>query len=154
MTDKQNKVILICEDIRSLLNVGSLFRSADVFGVSKVYLCGLTGKPPRPEISKTALAAESWIPWEYRAAAWEVVKELKTRGVMTVALEKTESSRAINKIEIRFPLAIVVGNEVRGVSQQVLKMVDAVAHIPMVGRKESLNVAVAGGIALYAAASF
>ncbi|MDP3985248.1 MAG: TrmH family RNA methyltransferase, partial [bacterium] len=137
-SEKSRDIILICEDIRSLQNVGSLFRSADAFGVSQIFLCGLTGRPPRPEISKTALGADAWVPWEYRAAAWEVVRELRARGVLTLALEKTPASKPIREQDMRFPVAIVAGNEVRGVSKQVLEAVDAVAHIPMIGKKESL----------------
>lgn len=143
------EIVLICEDIRSLLNVGSMFRTADALGISKIFLCGITGRPPRPEISKVALGAEKWIPWEFRAAAWELVEELRAQGFNIVALEKTESSQSIQDFKPKFPLAVIVGNEVKGVTPTTLKAADHVVHIPMVGRKESLNVSVAAGIGLF-----
>ncbi|MBI4280743.1 RNA methyltransferase [Candidatus Uhrbacteria bacterium] len=144
------KTVLILEDIRSLWNVGALFRSADVFGVSKIFLCGITGRPPRKEISKVALGAEQWVAWEYRPAVWGVVAELRQEHYRTVALEKTDTSGSIHEYQPSFPLALVLGNEVTGVSPETLRAVHEVVHIPMVGKKESLNVAVAGGIALFA----
>lgn len=166
------KVYLIVDRVRSLHNVGSFFRTADAFGVAKIFLCGYTGTPPRKEISKVALGAEKTIPWEKRGQTWKVVEELQKKGVQVVALEinasdgsrrslagATKSGRRlkpaatslrINQWYPKFPLALVVGNEVNGVSPGVLKRVDAVVEIPMQGRKESLNVSVATGVALYA----
>ncbi|MBI4133417.1 RNA methyltransferase [Candidatus Uhrbacteria bacterium] len=143
----KESIVLVLEDVRSLWNVGAIFRTADALGVSKLYLCGITGVPPRKEITKVALGAERWVRWERRAAAWEVVGELRGRGYMTVALEQTTNSIPIRDFKPRFPLALVLGNEVRGCSRLVLDEVECVVHIPMVGRKESLNVAVAAGIA-------
>lgn len=140
---------LICEDVRSLWNVGAMFRTADALGIAKLYLCGITGRPPRKEISKVALGAEQWIPWEHRGAAWEVVGELRRQGYTTVALEKTKGATPLDMFRPSFPLALVVGNEVRGVSRETLDAVGQIVYIPMVGRKESLNVAVAAGMALY-----
>ena len=158
--------------------MGSLFRTADAFGVAKLYLCGYTGTPPRKEISKVALGAEEIVPWEKRAQTWKLVEELQGRGIMVVALEIGSSARlqprqAISSARIyprqsatlksrttstpihlwhpKFPLALVVGNEVSGVSPGVLSRADAIVHIPMLGQKESLNVSVAAGVALYAA---
>jgi len=139
---------LICEDVRSLLNVGAMFRTADALGVSKIFLCGITGKPPRAEISKVALGADAWIPWEYRAAAWELIRDLGAQKYHVVALEKTEDSTPLANFTPQFPLALVVGNEVRGVSKDTIAACEQVVHIPMRGRKESLNVAVAAGIAI------
>lgn len=144
------EIYLIVDRVRSLHNVGSFFRTADAFGVKKIYLCGYTGVPPRKEISKVALGAENTVPWEKRAQTWKVVEELQARGVQVVALEQTKKSVPINKWKPRFPVAIVVGNEVNGVSSGVLRRVNKVVHIPMLGQKESLNVSVAAGIALYA----
>lgn len=143
-------VYLVADRIRSLHNVGSLFRSADAFGVAKVYLCGYTGTPPRKEIAKVALGAEQTVPWEKRGQTWKVVEELQAQGVQVVALEQTKKSQSIKKFKPRFPVAIVVGNEVNGVSRGVLERADAIVHIPMLGKKESLNVSVAAGVALYA----
>lgn len=141
--------VLICEDVRSLWNVGAMFRTADALGVAKLYLCGITGTPPRDEIAKVALGAEAWISWEARGAAWEVVEELHGKGFQVVALEQTLEAIAIQDFHPQFPLAVVVGNEVNGVSKETLAVVDQTVHIPMVGKKESLNVAVAAGIAVY-----
>lgn len=143
-------VYLITDRIRSLHNVGSLFRTADAFGVAKLYLCGYTATPPRKEISKVALGAEETVPWEKRTQTWKLVEELQAQGVYVVALEKTKKSVAIDSWHPKFPLALVVGNEVNGVSAGVLSRADAIVHIPMLGQKESLNVSVAAGIALYA----
>lgn len=145
---KKKEIVLILEDVRSLWNVGAMFRTADALGVSKLYLCGYTGKPPRKEISKVALGAEEWIAWEARGAAWEVARELHEQGYQTVALEQAPNSVPLSKFMPEFPLALVVGNEVSGVSKNTLDAVEHVVNIPMVGRKESLNVAVAAGIAV------
>lgn len=145
----KKQLVLVLEDIRSLWNVGAIFRTADALGVSKLYLCGITGKPPRREIAKVALGADEFVPWEYRGAAWEAARELAAAGFSVVALEQTPTSIAIEKYTPKFPLALVVGNEVRGVSRETLAAAEAVVHIPMVGKKESLNVAVAAGIATY-----
>ncbi len=144
------EIYLIVDRVRSLHNVGSFFRTADAFGISKIYLCGYTGTPPREEISKVALGAEKTVPWKKCGQTWKVVEELKKQGVYVVALEQTKHSVSINKWKPRFPVALVVGNEVNGVSRGVLKRVDAVLEIPMHGAKESLNVSVAAGVALYA----
>lgn len=151
MANNQAKtLVLVVEDVRSLWNVGAMFRTADALGVAKIYLCGITGKPPRKEISKVALGAEAWIPWEHRPAAWEVIRELREKGYTTVALEKTKGAQPLSVFQSSFPLALVVGNEVRGVSRDTLDVADEIVYIPMVGRKESLNVAVAAGMALHA----
>jgi|SRR3989344_1709653 len=146
---KKGELYLVCQNIRSLFNVGALFRTADVFGVDKVYLAGYTAKPPRPEISKTALGAEKWISWEQQGQAVRLLKKLKKAGVKIVVLEIHRRGVSLSKFKPRFPLALVVGNEVSGVTKPVLKLADEIVKIPMLGKKESLNVAVATGIALY-----
>lgn len=145
----KRQVVLILDNIRSRENVGSIFRTADAAGVSKIYLCGITPTPPHEKISKASLGAEEFIEWEYVKDTWRLVEKLKKEGYHTVALEQTKESEDIFKFEPRFPLALIVGNEVDGVSQSVLKRVDKKISIPMYGKKESLNVAVAAGIALY-----
>lgn len=145
---KQPKIVLIAANVRSLHNVGSFFRTGDVYGVSKIYLCGYTGAPPRAEISKVALGAEQWIPWEQRQATWRVVEELRSEGFQIVALEAGAGSTPISRFKPKYPLALILGNEVRGVTKEILKRSDAVVHLPMYGKKESLNVSVAAGIAL------
>lgn len=143
-------LVLIAQNIRSLWNVGSLFRSADAFGVTHVYLTGYTGCPPRMEISKTALGAEEWIPWSYQKDPLTVIAALKKEKYQIVALEKTEKSIPIETFTSDRPLALILGHEVLGVSDELLESADTVVHIPMVGKKESLNVSTAAGIALFA----
>lgn len=140
---------LICQNIRSLYNVGSMFRSADALGIDRVFLCGFSGYPPRKEISKTALGAELTVPWERHWQTHEVIKQLKKIGFQIVALELVAKSQPINRFKPKFPLALVVGNEKQGVSKKVLSMCDKKIYIPMQGEKESLNVSVAAGIAMY-----
>ena len=148
-TQKFGEVYLIAQNIRSLFNVGGLFRCADVFGVSKVYLGGYAGHPPCQEISKTALGAETWIPWEYQKQTVRLIKKLKQSGIKIVVLETGAKTRPLPQLKAIFPLALVAGNEVTGVTASVLKLADAVVSIPILGRKESLNVATAAAIALY-----
>jgi tRNA G18 (ribose-2'-O)-methylase SpoU len=143
----------IIEDIRSLMNVGSIFRTADAAGISQLYLCGITGCPPRKEIAKTSLGAENSVNWEYLAHPLDIISTLKRRGVTILALEKTEHSKPLPDLlaegVISKPLCFVVGNEITGVSPEVLANCDHVCHLPMKGCKESLNVSVAFGIAAY-----
>ena len=144
-----NEVYLIAQNIRSLFNVGSLFRCADVFGVKKVFLCGYTGFPPRKEITKTALGADEWVVWERCWQTHLLVKQLKKQGIRIVVLETGEKSQPLPNFKPKFPLALVVGSETRGVSKSILTLADEVVRIPILGKKESLNVAVAAAVALY-----
>ena len=133
--------------------MGSIFRTADAAGVGNIYLCGITPTPPHEKISKTALGAENYIPWEYHAKAWRLLRKLKveSKKLQVVGLEQTKSSQNIFKY--KFPknkkIALILGNEVKGLSPRILKYCDKKISIPMYGRKESLNVAVAAGIAVY-----
>ena len=140
---------MICDNIRSLENVGSIFRTADALAVDKVFLCGISGKPPSHKISKTALGAEKTVPWEYHKQTWRLLARLKKQGVFIAALEQTENSISLEKFSPKFPLALVIGHEAKGVSASVLALADAIIEIPMRGQKESLNVAVAFGIVGY-----
>ncbi len=145
----KNDIILVLDNIRSLYNVGSMFRSADGFGVKKIYLCGITGTPDQHGVQKVALGAERSVPWEKRGATWAVVEELKRGGYAAVGLERAPGAVELPRFRPRFPLALVVGNEVRGLTPALRRRLDAVVEIPMAGVKESFNVAVACGIALY-----
>lgn len=140
---------VICDNIRSLENVGSIFRTADALGVTKIYLCGITGRPPNQKISKTALGAEKTVPFEYHKQTWRLIQELKAKKVFIVALEQSPKSTLYTKLKPKFPLALVIGNEVKGVSKKSLQLADEVIYLPMKGKKESLNVAVAFGVAGY-----
>ncbi len=139
----------LLDDIRSMWNVGSMFRSADGAGVGKLYLCGITACPPRKEIAKTSLGAEETVPFEYYVSALDAILPMKARGVKIVSLEVAEQSVPLMGFQPSPPLCLVVGNEVTGVSREVLDASDAIVSLPMRGAKESLNVAVAFGIAAY-----
>ena len=143
---------LVCENVRSLYNVGALFRTAEGAGVTRLYLVGYTPQPPRPEIAKVALGAERSVPWEHWAQGWRLIERLKGQGVQIVALENHVAGRIstnYRRFRPRFPLALLVGNEVSGLSVGLLRRSDRIIELPMHGWKRSLNVAVATGIALY-----
>lgn len=143
------KFYLICDNIRSLENIGSIFRAADGLAVDKIFLGGICGCPPHPKISKTALGAEKNVPWERHWQIWRVVAQLKKQGVKIIALEQTKDSLIYTKFKPQFPLALIVGNEIKGVSPALLNRADKIIHLPMLGKKESLNVSVAFGVAGY-----
>lgn len=144
---------VLVEDVRSLWNVGSIFRTADGAGFSSVFLSGISGSPPRKEIEKVSLGAEKTLSWKYKVSPLEFILDLKAHGVQILGLERNDKSLlltdVIAKKELRKPICIVVGNEVSGLSPQVMRYCDLLCHLPMKGHKESLNVAVAFGIAAY-----
>ncbi len=149
-----NHLYVIAHNIRSLHNVGSIFRTADSFGVDKVYLTGYTGAPVdknADKISKVALGAEKFVPWEQSKSLLRVVKKLKLDGVRIIALENNVKFKttALNKYKPQFPLALILGEETKGHTKKTLELVDDIVEIPMHGQKESLNVSVACGVALY-----
>ena len=145
----EREIVLVLPNIRSCHNVGAMFRTSDAFGIKKMYLVGYTANPPKIQIDKVALGAEKWIPWEKKDDIKEVVDELISQGYQILALEKNKESQNIGEITINNKVALIVGNEVDGVEDDVLKIVDSIVHIPMYGKKESLNVSIATGIALY-----
>ncbi|MFH0857304.1 MAG: RNA methyltransferase [Candidatus Magasanikbacteria bacterium] len=145
----KRQVSLILPNIRSCHNVGAMFRTADAFGIEKLYLVGYTAHPPKVQIDKVSLGAEKWIPWEGREDIFELLSELKENGYQIIALEKTPESEDIRNVQFGEKVALIVGNEVDGVTEDILQKVDTVIHIPMCGKKESLNVSIATGIALY-----
>ncbi len=149
MKHPKRKFVLILDNIRSLFNVGSIFRLADGAGVNKIYLGGITGRPPQPKIDKVSLGAEKSVPFEHYWQVWRVVDELKKQGYQIVALEQTRKSINYLKFKPRFPLALIIGNEKTGVGPALLKRADKIIALPMQGSKESLNVSTAVGIALY-----
>ena len=142
---------LILDDIRSLNNIGSVFRSSDAFLIEKIYLCGITGVPPHRDIHKTALGATDSVVWEYSKKAIEIVKKLQNNGVSVWAIEQTERSVVLNKFEPKenTSYAFVLGNEVRGVSQEVVNACGQSLEIPQFGTKHSLNIGVTTGIVLW-----
>jgi len=153
MNKNINKFVVICDSIRSLHNVGSVFRTSDGVGISKVYLCGITGIPDTQkherQISKVALGAQNYIPWEYAKQSWRIVEKLKKEGYQIVSLEQTRNSIAYTDYKPKFPIALIVGNEGKGVKKSLLLRSDVIIDIPMKGKKESLNVSVAFGIVAY-----
>ena len=142
-------LILVAHNIRSLWNIGSFFRTADVFNVSHIHLTGYTATPPRYEISKTALGAEEWIPWSKDEDPLLVLQRRKEEGYEIVALEIEKQAKPLPSFRLQKPTCLIVGHEVLGVSRELLSAADAAVYIPMSGRKESLNVSIALGIALY-----
>lgn len=143
------KVVL--DNVRSALNVGSIFRSCDGFGVSELILCGITATPPSREIHKTALGAELTVPFRHVSSTLEAVEELKTDGYTVWAVEQAEGSVWLQNFEASKRVAFVLGNEVEGVSAQVLAVCDGAVEIEQYGSKKSLNVSVAAGIVLWRA---
>ncbi len=141
---------VILENVRSLYNVGAAFRTSDGCNISKLYLAGFTGCPPRQEISKTALGAEDQVPWEHVDDALQAIEKLRQENTcQIVGVEKTPKSVSYTDFRFSFPTCLVFGNEIMGVSQATLAACDEVVHIPMLGSKESLNVATAYGVVLY-----
>lgn len=140
---------VVLNNIRSLYNVGSIFRTADGVGVEKIWLCGITGKPPESKISKTALGAEKTVPWEHRWNVLEVIEEMKKAGYEIVLLEQMEKSVPYQDYCPAKPVCLVLGNEIHGVEDDLGKHCDRAIEIEMVGLKNSLNVTVAFGIVAY-----
>ena len=145
----QKEFYVICDNIRSLENIGSIFRTSDALGISKIYLCGISGKPPHHKISKTALGAENTVSWEYYRQTGRLIDKMKMNKINIIALEQDKRAIEFTKAKFNFPLVLVVGNEVKGVSKTILKKCDKIIYLPMSGQKESLNVSVAFGIAGY-----
>lgn len=139
---------LILDNIRSLNNVGAIFRAADGFGVRKIYLCGITPRPPRPEIAKISLGAEETVPHEALADAAKAVRLLQAEGVTVLCAEQTDRSLSLYEAPLPAPLAIVVGHETDGIGEKVLELSDGELEIPMFGAKHSHNVATAAGVIL------
>lgn len=141
-----NDIFVILPNIRSTYNVGSIFRTADAFGVKKIYLTGYTPTPKHPKLAKVSLGAEKSVDWEYKKQTARVLQDLKKKGFFILALEQAKNSVYLKEIVPKYPLAIVLGNEVNGIPKKYLKLCDEVVEIEMKGVKESLNVSVAFGI--------
>ncbi|MDQ3018662.1 MAG: TrmH family RNA methyltransferase [bacterium] len=147
-------LFIIAHNIRSLHNVGSIFRTADSLGVHKLYLTGYTGTPPDPRLAKVALGAEEFVPWGYTKSVVRLVKKLRQEmpGIRIAALENnvTYKTTELKDYQPSFPLALIIGEETKGNTKKILDLCDDILEIPMQGKKESLNVSVACGIAMYA----
>ncbi|UFH36696.1 RNA methyltransferase [Flavobacterium acetivorans] len=148
---EKTPIILILDDVRSLHNIGSVFRTADAFLIEKIYLCGITATPPNKEIHKTALGATDTVAWEHNENVLEVIANLKKENVTTLAIEQVESAIFLQnfKIEKDQKYALVFGNEVHGVSQEAVALCDGCIEIPQLGTKHSLNISVSAGIVVW-----
>ncbi|MGP1350413.1 MAG: RNA methyltransferase [Hoylesella marshii] len=144
-------LVVVLDDVRSLYNVGSVFRSCDAFRISAIYLCGITACPPHAEIHKTALGAEESVEWRYFSTAEEAVRSLQTEGFFVYSIEQVEGSTKLHHLtlERRQKYAVVLGNEVKGVHQSVVDLSDGCLEIPQWGTKHSLNVSVAAGVVVW-----
>lgn len=144
-------VIIILDDIRSLHNIGSVFRTADAFLIEKIYLCGITATPPHKEIHKTALGATDTVAWEYQKNVTDVITSLKEDGAEVWAIEQVDNAVFLNDFtpEADKKYALVFGNEVKGVSQEAIKLCDGTIEIPQLGTKHSLNISVSTGIVVW-----
>ena len=144
-------IIIILDDIRSLHNIGSVFRTADAFLIEKIYLCGITAIPPNKEIHKTALGATETVTWEYHKEVTEVIKNLKKDNFSIFAIEQVENAIFLQnfQVEKHIKYALVFGNEVYGVSQKAIELCDGSIEIPQLGTKHSLNISVSVGIVVW-----
>jgi tRNA G18 (ribose-2'-O)-methylase SpoU len=144
-------LIIVLDDIRSLHNIGSVFRTSDAFLIEKIILCGITATPPNKEIHKTALGATETVAWEHHENVLEVIENLKKENVITLAIEQVESSIFLQEFQVEKnkKYALVFGNEVYGVAQEAVAICDSCIEIPQLGTKHSLNIAVSAGIVVW-----
>lgn len=148
---EKTPIIIILDDIRSLHNIGSVFRTADAFLIEKIYLCGITATPPNKEIHKTALGATDTVAWEYAKDVLEVIETLQKENISVLAIEQVENSISLQEFEPKSgqKYALVFGNEVKGVSQEAIKKCEGTIEIPQLGTKHSLNISVSAGIVVW-----
>lgn len=144
-------VIIVLDNIRSLNNIGSVFRTADAFLIEKIYLCGITAQPPHKDIHKTALGATDSVAWEYVENTLDVLQRLKKENIKTIAIEQAENAVFLNdfKTKPNEKYALIFGNEVKGVSQEVVSASDVIIEIPQYGTKHSLNISVSVGVVVW-----
>ena len=146
---EKNKLIVVLDDVRSMHNVGSTFRTCDAFAEEELYLCGYTPAPPHRDIHKTALGATETVNWQHFATTHEAIEAARNLGYKIYAVEQAHNSVALNSFKITQPIALVFGNEVTGVSDEILKLADGCIEIPQWGAKHSLNISVSVGIVLW-----
>jgi len=148
---EKTPLIVILDNIRSLNNIGSVFRTSDAFLVEKIYLCGITATPPNADIHKTALGSTDSVDWEYAENTLDVVEKLKAENVEIVSIEQAENAVMLDKFEVEKnkKYAIIFGNEVKGVDQKVVSASDTVIEIPQFGTKHSLNISVSAGVVIW-----
>ena len=146
---KKKEIVLVLHNIRSRFNVGAIFRTADAAGVAKIYLCGITPAPPHPKIDKVALGAEKTVPFEKYAQTKRLLAKLKKESYYLVSLEQSKKSIPYYTLKAHFPLALLLGSEVKGIPPALIRQCNKAIEIPMHGKKESLNVGIATGIVLF-----
>ena len=148
---EKSSILIILDNVRSLNNIGSVFRTADAFLIQKIYLCGITATPPHKDIRKTALGATESVEWEYRKDTLKLVEELKADSVQIVSVEQAENAVMLNdyQVDSKKTVALIFGNEVKGVSQEVVSASDTVLEIPQFGTKHSLNISVSAGVVVW-----
>jgi 23S rRNA (guanosine2251-2'-O)-methyltransferase len=146
---EKKKIIVVLDNIRSMHNVGSVFRTCDAFLIEAIYLCGYTPQPPHREINKTALGATETVQWNYYNTTTEAIQALKAKEYKIFAVEQVADSLSLENYNYESPMAVIFGNEVEGVDNTVLKLVDGCIEIPQLGMKHSLNISVAAGIVLW-----
>lgn len=150
-TKEKRPIVLVLDNIRSQHNIGAAFRTADAFGIRKVVLCGICATPPNAEIHKSALGAELSVEWQHFKTTIEAVDVLKKEGYKLIAIEQTENAIMLNEFDVKqnLPCALIFGNEVKGVAQEVIDTCDSSIEIPQEGTKHSLNVSVSIGVVLW-----
>jgi tRNA G18 (ribose-2'-O)-methylase SpoU len=150
-SSKKTPLIIILDNIRSLNNIGSVFRTADAFLIEKIYLCGITATPPHKDIQKTALGATDTVDWEHQEDTLQLVQHLKSQHIKIIAVEQAENAIMLHDFtpEPNQKYAIIFGNEVKGVQQQVVSESDTVIEIPQYGSKHSLNISVSAGVVIW-----
>lgn len=150
-TSDKRPIVVIADNVRSLNNIGSIFRTCDAFAIQKLYLCGISATPPNKEIHKTAIGAELSVEWTYKESALEAIDELKRQGYTIISVEQVANSVMLDEFVVRENVhyAVILGNEVNGVSQEAVDASDIALEIPQYGTKHSLNVSVAAGVVLW-----
>ena len=150
-TSKKTPLIVVLDNIRSLNNIGSVFRTCDAFLIEKIYLCGITAKPPHKDIHKTALGSTNSVAWEYVEDTLKLVQKLKSNNIKIISIEQAENATMLSDFipKQQTTYAVVFGNEVKGVSQEVVSASDTVIEIPQFGTKHSLNISVSAGIVIW-----
>lgn len=148
---KKNDIYIVLDSVLDTYNVGAIFRLADAVSAKKVFLCGETETPPNTRIKKASINTTEWVTWQYASSAKEAIAQLKAKSskLKVIAIEQSEKSVPYDKVDYKLPIALVVGNETRGVSEEVLDIADEIVELPMFGVNKSLNVMVSLGIVLY-----
>lgn len=150
-SSKKTPLIIILDNIRSMNNIGSVFRTADAFIIEKIFLCGISAIPPNKDIQKTALGSTESVDWEYSESTYDLICNLMEKKIKIIAVEQTEDSISLEKFipEKNQTYALVFGNEVKGVSQEVISLINKTIEIPQFGTKHSLNISVSAGILIW-----